>query len=112
MVFWLTWKYQKTGFLYWGVAYHGDPKEMTPDGPTERYSVGPPHMGNGDGTLCYYGPDLTLYPPIRLNAIRDGIEDYEYPRPAETPGRQGGGRRRSPALVARARRLLAVDPRC
>ena len=57
MVFWLTWKYDKTGFLYWGVEYHGDPKEMTPDGPTERYALGTPSMGNGDGTLCYYGPD-------------------------------------------------------
>lgn len=111
MVFWLTWKYQKTGFLYWGVAYHGDPKEMTPDGPTERYSVGPPHMGNGDGTLCYYGPDLTLYPSIRLNAIRDGIEDYEYLALLKRLADKAEAAGRSPALVARARRLLAVDPR-
>jgi hypothetical protein len=111
MVFWLTWKYDKTGFLYWGVEYHGDPKQMTPDGPTAKYSVGPANMGNGDGTLCYWGPDMTLYPSIRLNAIRDGIEDYEYlamlRRLADAAEKAG----QAPELVARARALLKVDAR-
>ncbi|MCX7598556.1 MAG: DUF4091 domain-containing protein, partial [Armatimonadetes bacterium] len=111
MVFWLTWKYGKTGFLYWGVEYHGDPREMTADGPTEKYSVGPPHMGNGDGTLCYWGPNFEFYPSIRLNAIRDGIEDYEYfallRRLADEAERKGQAR----AAVVQARGLLAVDER-
>jgi|GEM_PF-1356063 len=111
MVFWLTWKYGKTGFLYWGVGYHGDPKEMTPDGPSERYSVGPPHMGNGDGTLCYWGPDLTLYPSIRLNAIRDGIEDYEYLALLKRLADAAEAAGRTPELVTEARRLLGVDER-
>jgi hypothetical protein len=110
MVFWLTWKYGKTGFLYWGVEYHGDPKEMTPDGPTERYSVGPPHMGNGDGTLCYWGPDMVLYPSVRLNAIRDGIEDYEYFALLKRRIEKAEAKGRFPERVAEARKLLAVDP--
>ncbi|MBM3497045.1 MAG: DUF4091 domain-containing protein [Armatimonadetes bacterium] len=111
MVFWLTWKYEKTGFLYWGVEYHGDPKQMTPDGPTEQYPIGPPHMGNGDGTLCYWGPEMTLYPSIRLNVIRDGLEDYEYlallKRLADDAEQAG----RALEAVARARELLGIDER-
>lgn len=110
-VFWLTWKYHKTGFLYWGLAYHGDPKEMTPDGPTERYSVGPSLMGNGDGTLCYYAPKLGLYPSIRLDAVRDGLEDYEYfamLRQLAERAKNGGA---GAAWLRRAKELLAVDSR-
>ena len=33
---------------------------------------------NGDGLLVYPGPDLRPYSSIRLEVIRDGIEDYEY----------------------------------
>jgi hypothetical protein len=110
-VFWLTWKYNKTGFLYWGVEYFGDPREMTADGPTEKYTLGPANMGNGDGTLCYWGPQQEFYPSVRLNAIRDGIEDYEYfalaRRLADAAERLG----KVPALVASARTLLAVDER-
>ena len=112
MVSWLTWKYGKTGFLYCGVEYYGDPKEMTAEGPSSQYPVGPDGTAfNGDGTLCYWGPHFAFYPSIRLNAIRDGEEDYEYPAllkgladRAETAGKR-------PDLVTRARKLLAVDER-
>jgi hypothetical protein len=33
---------------------------------------------NGDGLLVYPGPDMTPYSSIRLEAVRDGVEDYEY----------------------------------
>ncbi|MBU0606401.1 MAG: DUF4091 domain-containing protein, partial [Armatimonadetes bacterium] len=33
---------------------------------------------NGDGWLVYPGPDWTPWPSVRLENIRDGIEDYEY----------------------------------
>ena len=111
MVFWLTWKYKKTGFLYWGVEYYGDPKELTPDGLTEKYAFGTPEMGNGDGVLTYYGPDMTLYPSLRLNAIRDGLEDYEYFTLLKQRADAATAKGKAPALVARARKLLAVDER-
>jgi hypothetical protein len=111
MVFWLTWKYNKTGFLYWGVEYHGDPKDMTPDGPTERYELGPANMGNGDGTLCYWGPDMTLYPSVRLDAIRDGIEDYEYFAMLKRLADKAEAAHKAPDLVLQARKLLGVDDR-
>ena len=111
VVFWLTWKYAKTGFLYWGVEYHGDPKEMTSDGPTEKYALGPANMGNGDGTLCYWGPNQEFYPSIRLNSIRDGIEDYEYCVLARKLADDAQKRGKAPQLVARTRKLLEVDER-
>ena len=33
---------------------------------------------NGDGVLVWPGPNFTPYSSIRLEVIRDGIEDYEY----------------------------------
>ncbi|MBC8443459.1 DUF4091 domain-containing protein, partial [PVC group bacterium] len=36
------------------------------------------YKDNGDGLLVYPGPNLTPYSSIRLEVIRDGIEDYEY----------------------------------
>ena len=33
---------------------------------------------NGDGLLVWPGPNLEPIPSIRLECIRDGIEDYEY----------------------------------
>lgn len=109
MVSWLTWKYRKTGFLYWGVEYFGDPKEMTADGPTEKYAMGPANMGNGDGTLCYWGPNEVFYPSVRLNNIRDGIEDYECFALAGRLADKAEQAGKAPALVARTRRALAVS---
>ena len=38
-----------------------------------------PRFGvNGDGVLIWPGPDLTPWPSLRLEIVRDGIEDYEY----------------------------------
>lgn len=111
MVFWLSWKYDKTGFLYWGVEYFGDPAKMTTDGPTEAYPMGPANMGNGDGTLCYWGPDEAFYPSIRLNANRDGIEDYECFKMLRQLADEAEKAGLAPTLTARARRLLMVDER-
>ena len=33
---------------------------------------------NGDGLLIYPGKEMTPLPSIRLEVIRDGVEDYEY----------------------------------
>jgi hypothetical protein len=33
---------------------------------------------NGDGFLIYPGRDWTPWPSVRLENVRDGIEDYEY----------------------------------
>jgi hypothetical protein len=68
-------------------------------------------MGNGDGTLCYWGSNQEFYPSIRLNGIRDGIEDYECFALARRLADQAEQRAKAPELAARMRQLLAVDER-
>ncbi len=74
---WLTFRYRVGGELYYDTvdAYRG------PDPWRDVHR----HGGNGDGTLFYPGrPDAiggTTHIPvesIRLQRIRDGLEDYEY----------------------------------
>ncbi len=73
-----TWKYQPDGFLYYRTAgwIYGD--GPITDGPMTdwlpRYHPGLP---DGDGQIICAGPDGPLT-TIRLENIRDGIEDYEY----------------------------------
>jgi len=76
---WLSWKYHKQGFLYWGVMAWADRSKLTWDGAEEGYPLSmASKYGNGDGMLSYPGDDLQIWPSIRLKLIRDGMEDYEY----------------------------------
>jgi hypothetical protein len=83
MVFWTTWKYQLSGLLYWssdwwcGNGADGKPVNVSAD-PAKRWPNVPWEMGvEQSGQLCYPGPRGPLASQ-RLEAIRDGIEDYEY----------------------------------
>ncbi len=98
ILFWQTWKYQVTGFLYyainlWRSNLAVEPtREIVPfDDPAlldavrsgKRWPEIPWNSHtftrhNGDGHLIYPGPDNTLFASLRLALIRDGIEDYEY----------------------------------
>ena len=86
VLFWQTWNARATGFLYWCVClWKGLPspsagKESWPDVPIHMkdHSCYKSFKDNGDGLLIYPGPDMTPYPSVRLEIIRDGIEDYEY----------------------------------
>jgi len=89
ILFWMSWKYQLDGFVYWNVNawhyqllgvqnYSADKAGigLTPDTPWNvhhkaRYAV------NGCGTLVYPGKDGPIG-SIRMELIRDGVEDYEY----------------------------------
>ena len=83
---WLCWKYGATGYEFWGVNWWTyDPWErgwhrfisQSDDG-TNYYWVRYP---NGDGYLTYPGARVGVDGPvssIRLEQVRDGIEDYEY----------------------------------
>ncbi len=86
VLFWQLRKAGATGLLYYCVcAWKGIPnaasgKPCFPDVPIhlsdhwtcKRFKV------NGDGLLVYPGKNMTPIPSIRLEIIRDGIEDYEY----------------------------------
>lgn len=72
-----TAKYEPDGFLYYAMMRWPLTKKPITDGP---YTDWPPASFldcNGDGSIICAGPDGPLA-TIRLENIRDGIEDYEY----------------------------------
>ena len=134
ILFWMNWKYHVTGFLYYAInnwesnrradelarerRAHSDPAvrqaikqgKRWPEVPWNTFTF---DDYNGDGQLIYPGPNGRPLSSIRLECIRDGIEDYEYmylldelTRRAEASGKPGARKE-----IARARRLLAVDSR-
>ncbi len=83
LLLWQNWKYNVNGFLYWGLCVWCDNlqgEKRWPDTKwnpaTWRNSAGQAH--NGDGQLIYPGADQSPLSSIRLDNLRDGIEDYEY----------------------------------
>jgi len=72
-----TAKYEPDGFLYYAMMRWPHTTKPITDGP---YTDWPPvsfEDFNGDGSIACAGPDGPLA-TIRLENIRDGIEDYEY----------------------------------
>lgn len=72
-----TAKYQPDGYLYYAMTRWPKTKKPITDGP---YTDWPPdsfYDNNGDGSIICAGPNGPV-PTIRLENIRDGIEDYEY----------------------------------
>lgn len=66
---WMCWKYRLTGYLYWCVNFWEDnPWENPMNTKWEQ---------NGNGFLYYPGKDGPVT-SIRLEVIRDSLEDYEY----------------------------------
>ena len=120
VLFWQARQAGATGLLYWCVCWwYGLPnaasgKPCFPDAPLRLAEHGThrSYKVNGDGLLVYPGPKLTPYPSIRLEVIRDGIEDYEYlallarliARAEELPAR----RRPPPELLRKAKALSRV----
>jgi len=94
---WVAWRYRIRGLLYWGgmsywtavddpwtdPATYGDLKAL-------RQGKKGAAVFNGEGTLVYPGRDAGLdgiVPSLRLKALRDAIEDYEYLALLERAGR-------------------------
>jgi hypothetical protein len=129
MWLWLSYKFQLSGILIWSANYWNSLTASPPDyrqNPWEdpmSYTVGyglpfgkQSGWGNGDGRLFYPpnrdpGDRSTKYlegpvPCLRLEKIRDGIEDYEYLLLLEkAAGAEGGKNNR---LVKEARELLSL----
>lgn len=111
--FWKQWKYHVPGWLHWGLTYWGDANIRGKDGKKWPAVPWDTRAGrSGDGYLVYPAPGGDgLWPSLRLEIIRDGIEDYEYfvllneltARLATT------GRDRYAARIATNRKLLAID---
>lgn len=86
VLFWQVRKLGATGLLYWcacwwpGLPAPGAGDDCFPQKPIDMADVltYQKYQCNGDGLLVYPGPDWTPYSSIRLEVIRDGVEDYEY----------------------------------
>lgn len=84
-LFWQTWQHKITGLLYWGLNYWTSwGAELQPAG--ERFPRGPWVASTSNLNGDYMGDGYFIYPgetvdkplsSLRLETIRDGIEDYE-----------------------------------
>ena len=99
---WMSWKYGASGLLYWCVDYWKTNPWTDPAG----YQAGQ----NGNGSL-YYPSAQGPVPSIRIEALRDGMEDYEYlsllDALIQSAEAHGGV---DTAILERARNLVVVDP--
>ena len=83
ILLWMTFKYDIDGFEYyyiniWNNNRHAKNGKKWPDIPWDTYSfTSKANNYNGDGMLIYPGPDMEPYSSLRLENLRDGIEDYE-----------------------------------
>jgi hypothetical protein len=76
----ICWKYGAAGFEYWspiswGKNYVKGAAQRWPDVPWIANTFG---RYNGDGYLLYPGPGGVPLSSLRFEALRDGLEDYEY----------------------------------
>jgi hypothetical protein len=113
LVLWRHWKYHVPAQLHWGMTYWGDVNiagrdgKKWPDIPWDTKDC-----RSGDGYLVYPAPGGTAFwPSVRLEQLRDGIEDYElFCRLNELTNRlQQKGPADASARVAENRRLLAIE---
>ncbi len=84
---WMAWRDEIKGLLYWGgMSYWRQTEDPWTKAPFYTGS-GRPQQGpkaivfHGEGSLVYPARDLGydgIVPTIRLKALRDAIEDYEY----------------------------------
>lgn len=82
----LSYMYNIDGLLYWRVNREWltnlDIREQWPDAEWKPYiysvNTGIRKPKNGMGNFIYPGPDGKLLPSLRLENLRDGLEDYEY----------------------------------
>jgi hypothetical protein len=79
---WQLYRYGLTGLLYWSTT-HWEPSAQGTQNPYEDIATVKginPHI-YGDGSLFYPGKQVGIDGPVssvRLECIRDGLEDYEY----------------------------------
>jgi hypothetical protein len=112
VLFWQTFGHRADGLLYWGVNMWPDfeARTMKPLPAEKKWPKVPWNDGgrNGDGYLMYPGPRGPLT-SLRLEILRDGMEDYDALRMLAELLKEKG--KRVPAsLRERARRALSVSP--
>ncbi len=118
VLFWQAWQANAVGFLYWQTNWwfgNMPDKVSAPHFPDVPWNMDcgtyRDHGVNGDGWLLYPGKDQQPLASLRLENIRDGIEDYEYLwllRQRLSAARKSD--RIQPADLARAQALLNPVP--
>ena len=88
---WMAWRYRMRGLLYWGgMSYWRGVEDPWTDAKTlDRRKNGKGQLYNGEGTIVYPARPCGydgIAPSLRLKALRDSIEDYEYFAIAEKAG--------------------------
>lgn len=112
----LSYQYKVDGILYWSINREWktnlDVRNQWPDSGWKPYiyrSAGQRKLRNGMGNLIYPGRAGEIYSSLRLENLRDGIEDYEYlallERKIEATERQGGA---NAEMLREAKALLNV----
>ncbi len=80
---WMAWQHRMCGLLYWGgMSYWSGVDDPWTDPKTlDRRKDGKGPLYNGEGCIVYPGRAAGyegIAPSLRLKALRDSIEDYEY----------------------------------
>lgn len=83
---WIAWRYQLTGLLYWGgMTYWNDVSDPWTEPITlnrrDRRKDGKGPVYNGEGSLVYPARAVGyegIAPSLRVKALRDSFQDYEY----------------------------------
>lgn len=80
---WIAWRYRIRGLLYWGdMCYWKEVDDPWSDAWTYHHlKSGGGKVYNGEGTLVYPARAVGydgIVPSLRLKALRDSIQDYEY----------------------------------
>ncbi len=103
---WLTWTQKVDGLLYSDV-------DLWTKNPWDDPQMGAGTSGNGDGFLYYPrrpdDPPDRIYESIRLETLRDGMQDYEYSWMLRSRlAAASRNARAKPEAIARARHVLGM----
>lgn len=96
---WVAWHFGVRGQLYWEIAHWDEVDDPWVEPITFNVES---NVYNGEGCLVYPGPDVGfegVVPSVRLKAIRDAIEDYEYLAILEQKGEKAVARLVTSVLV-------------
>jgi len=104
---WMAYKYGSIGVLYYMGNFWGTNTEFVEKVPEKRWPVKDWNTGSSNWASVYPAPKAKyLFPSLRLENVRDGMEDFEYLRLLKKAAEKAP---KNPDTEA-ARRLLNLDP--
>ena len=106
---WICWKHGAAGFEYWSPnAWGANAQKKADIWPKSPWVANTFGKYNGDGYLTYPGPNGTCLSSIRFEALRDGLEDYEYLWTLDWLLKQATADGKTRAAVEEAKKLLSL----